>query len=408
MAIRPADEYPAQVDVTAGHPHGKARNAGAFQDGTGTPLEAKWLNDVWGFLQALLAAASIAPSGDPDEVGASDYLDAVRALAVDATVRRNIRRALALRYTNLTGISPSGGGGFVGAVSILAGSESLVAAGGTNTVLMMVDDPTPDTVGGNTGLTEVRKLISSGSRVLAIGAGGNRNVYSTTTGNTWTAGGATALTTTPTDGVWDGTRFVISTEAGKAASSTNGVAWSAATGGSDISDAISFTPDSGLAALGVGTVVAAGGQVDGTKAFAVSTDHGITWALAGSIPSSPDYLVNGYVAGNGGAEIFWLGKPDGINRLDLFVSTDAITWVKRAEIPGFTGNTQPKLLMCQDSGLLLALQDLGTSMGVAASIDGGFIWSEPVYYHSSTNVDQYAVANGRVFCGIGFKASDRI
>jgi len=39
MALRPIDRYPGQVDVAAAYPHGKARNAGAFQDGTGTPLE---------------------------------------------------------------------------------------------------------------------------------------------------------------------------------------------------------------------------------------------------------------------------------------------------------------------------------------------------------------------------------
>lgn len=408
MAIRPIDLYPGQVDAASGYPHGKARNAGAFQDGTGTPLEKRWLNDLWGFLQALLAAGGITPSGVPDEVGASDYVDALRALAIDATVRRNVRRALTMRAVNFTGITPSGGSGFVGAVSILGGSETLIARGGTSNVMMIVDEPLINTAGGDTGLTEVRKLIWNGSRVLAIGAGGNRNAWSTTTGNTWTAGGATGLSATPTDGVWDGTRFVISTNAGAAASSTNGVAWTLATGGSDISDTIDLTPDGGLAALGAGTVLAAGGMNDGTKVFAVSTDHGLTWALAGSIPSSPDYVVNGYIAGNGGAEVFWVGKPNGIDRLDLFVSSDGVTWAKRAEIPGFTGLLKPRLLMCQDTGLLIALQDLGTSMAVAASIDRGFIWSDPVWHRDGSAIEKYAVANGRLVSGAQLGITDRI
>jgi hypothetical protein len=81
MALIPGTRYPAQTDADADYPHGKARNAGSYQDGTGTPLEKDWLNDDWGFKQALLAAASITPSGDPDKVGASQYLDALLALA---------------------------------------------------------------------------------------------------------------------------------------------------------------------------------------------------------------------------------------------------------------------------------------------------------------------------------------
>ena len=82
MALIPSSAYPAQIDTgDAAYPHGKARNAGSFQDGTGTPLEKDWLNDLWGFLQAVLAGASITPSGDPDKVGASQYLDAIKKIA---------------------------------------------------------------------------------------------------------------------------------------------------------------------------------------------------------------------------------------------------------------------------------------------------------------------------------------
>lgn len=82
MALIPSSRYPAQTDTgDAAYPRGKARNAGSFQDGTGTPLEASWLNDLWGFQQALLGAAEITPSGTPDAVGASQYLDALVSLA---------------------------------------------------------------------------------------------------------------------------------------------------------------------------------------------------------------------------------------------------------------------------------------------------------------------------------------
>lgn len=85
MAIRPEDTYPGQtVPADADYPHGSARNITVSGDGTGTPLERTWLNDVWGFLQALLDGASITPSGTPDKVGASDYLDALVTLFASA------------------------------------------------------------------------------------------------------------------------------------------------------------------------------------------------------------------------------------------------------------------------------------------------------------------------------------
>lgn len=81
MAIDPSAEYPGQVATgDAGYPLGKARNEISDGDGTGTPLEALWVMDLWGWQQDLLDRAGIAPSGDPDEVGASDYMDAFDAL----------------------------------------------------------------------------------------------------------------------------------------------------------------------------------------------------------------------------------------------------------------------------------------------------------------------------------------
>lgn len=402
MAVIPSSRYPAQTDTgDSGYPHGKARSSGSFQDGTGTPLNKDWINDLWGFQQALLAAAGITPSGTPDQVGGSQYLEAVRAVARASAVKRS----LVLRSIDVTlsGVTPTPSSSLVGAVSAL-GYWTVVAKAGNNSVFAINESPLPSMSGVTIpGLTSVTKLIRGG-RILAIGDGGNKNAYSTTNGNLWTAGGSTGLSTVPSDGVWDGTEFVISTESGKAAHSTSGVSWANATVGSDIIDVISFTPDGGLAAFSSGAVIAAGGQVSGTKAFAISTDHGQTWALAGSIATSSDYVANGYVAGNGGDEIYWLGKPDAIERLDVFVSTDGATWTKRAEIEGFDGALQPKLYMCQDTGLLVAFQENGNASQVSASLDRGKTWSEIAYY--SEAISQLALARGRIFAGNGYLATD--
>ena len=82
MAIRPSEAYPGQTDTSdaTGYPYGRAQNQVLEGEGTGTPLEAAWLSDLWGFLQALLVAGEITPSDVPDKVGASDYLAALTSV----------------------------------------------------------------------------------------------------------------------------------------------------------------------------------------------------------------------------------------------------------------------------------------------------------------------------------------
>jgi hypothetical protein len=86
----------------------------------------------------------------------------------------------------------------------------------------------------------------------------------------------------------------------------------------------------------------------------------------------------------------------------LWVSTTGATWTKRAEIPGFTGLPKPKLLMCQDTGLLVALQLVSGAYTVSASADRGDSWSSLARYNV-TDAGAVAVANGRVFATIGAK-----
>jgi hypothetical protein len=81
MALDPSAEYPGQVETgDPGYLYGKAQNVTVEGDGTGTPLEKALVNDLFGFQQALLVAANITPSGNPDMVGASDYLLAIYRL----------------------------------------------------------------------------------------------------------------------------------------------------------------------------------------------------------------------------------------------------------------------------------------------------------------------------------------
>jgi hypothetical protein len=83
MAIIPENNYTGKINpADTYYPYGSARNITLPGDGTGTPWEAALVNDLFGFQQALLSKAGITPSGDPDKVGASQYLEALQNIAV--------------------------------------------------------------------------------------------------------------------------------------------------------------------------------------------------------------------------------------------------------------------------------------------------------------------------------------
>lgn len=83
MAIDYSSRYPGQVDTPGdgSYPHGRARNVSAEGAGDGTPWEQDLTNDLFGILQGLLVEAGITPSGVSDQANASQYLEAIRALA---------------------------------------------------------------------------------------------------------------------------------------------------------------------------------------------------------------------------------------------------------------------------------------------------------------------------------------
>ena len=107
MAVSPVAAYPSNVDTSdpAGYPLGKARDVGPPGSGNGTPYTALLHNDVFGFQQALLAAAGLVPTGTPDKVGASQYLQALQTLfAAGAPDVTNFTRTV--NQYDLTAASP--------------------------------------------------------------------------------------------------------------------------------------------------------------------------------------------------------------------------------------------------------------------------------------------------------------
>lgn len=111
MAIRLIEEYPNRVGApTADYPHGVPRNKSTPTATDGTPFEQSWFRDQEGFFQGLMETAGITPSGQPDTVLNSDYLDALNRVtngvievdmggAADVSISTYQGRVAALKLT---------------------------------------------------------------------------------------------------------------------------------------------------------------------------------------------------------------------------------------------------------------------------------------------------------------------
>ena len=81
MAIKIYEQFAPFANPADGdHPYGSFKNDSIPGAEDGTPLDAVWGNDLVGFTDALLAQAGIVPSGQPDTVGNSQRVDAIKQL----------------------------------------------------------------------------------------------------------------------------------------------------------------------------------------------------------------------------------------------------------------------------------------------------------------------------------------
>jgi hypothetical protein len=399
MALIPGTRYPAQTDVAAEYPQGKARNAGTFGDGTGTPLEKDWVNDVWGFLQALLANAAITPSGDPDEVGASDYLDAVSFIAetegaaAAASATSRLRAIQLCKPRLISGVTLS----VVGSLQVVSLGRGFPLIGGSahsGGVPLIVD-------GGDLSLGGVIASITgavggaaydpTGGRIVLVGVGGNRSAYSDDGGATWSAGGD--LGGSGTGLIWNPTysRFQA-LYSNHARFSSNAVAWT---------DVALNNVGRGIGMLPNGNTYVLSGA--GPTAISVSTNGGTSWAAAGAVPNAADMTDRGTIAGAGIDYVYHAGvraSTDGL--VQIARSTDGTTWTTVAEfakINGLSFGVIAGIRQCPDTGTLFVFVGIGAAnMGaIYASVDQGATWSEPLFVYGSYPVSGLSAAHGRIF-----------
>jgi hypothetical protein len=354
-------------------------------------------------------------SGFTDELAARTAGDAFLQSEVDAANAEAMRafgsRVLRLLLVDLTAVTPADTSAALGVLST-ASKGVLVVKGNTNGVFRFLDisiasSGTVTVAAITSGVRALAQNPSSG-RFLAVGIGGVKNAFSDNDGDTWTAGGAFGFGGNPIAAVWDGTDFIVLDNTSSVAHSTNGVAWTPCTGGFD---PINFQANgtTSIALLGTTPFIAGATNTPSVApVFTKSLDHGLTWAVVGSgVPNPSNYVASGGlggIAGNGGSELYWLGN-DGNSQLPLHVSTDGATWTIRSRLPALlvASTAVPRLLMCRDTGLLVAaVTELLGIVAVAVSKDQGRTWSAAFRYNL-TSVDAIGLAKGKVFATIGAK-----
>jgi len=193
MAIDPSTQVTNTNGATAAFPYGSAKDVSTPGAGDGTPALALWVNDNWGFLQAILDEAGLVPTGTPDQVGASQYLDGLKAIAGGGG--RLVKRLLTSGTLTINESANDKVAAYLTSTEIKSGDYLVFAhgAGGSGG-----DKPssTRGGGGGGGGGTDYGVLTINSSTAFVIGAGsptadtaGGDTTISTLTGGGGGGGG---------------------------------------------------------------------------------------------------------------------------------------------------------------------------------------------------------------------------
>jgi hypothetical protein len=400
MALIPGARYPAQTDVAAAYPQGKARNATTFQDGSGTPLERDWVNDLWGFLQSLLASAAIIPSGSPDEVGASQYLAAVQAIAEASAAASFARLDLALLQLRLIDdANPyADTAASLGIARQSNGTLIIVKAGASDVHRFSESDDSGQ--GGIGTITSITSLVTdiaiTTGRTVVIGTGGNRCCFSTNFGTSWSAG--SDLGATPDRIIYNTTqsRFLVSFAAGVNVAQDVDAASTWTNAATTLNSA-----QGGLANFSNGDTLACG--LDGSAAVAISrsTNGGTSWAVAPTVPNPSDYADSGWIDGNGGTTIWHVGAITAVPGQVRICSTDStLNWQLVSTVAmGITLSGKPRILVDNFFNVIVLLGAFSSGTVAMVSRDGGVTWSSRAFYKIRA-LNSFGLAQGRLFSSV--------
>lgn len=78
MSINAQNKYPGRFDpVSSDYPQGKFKNRSSPSSQDGSYMERDWLNDIYGFLGAILRNANVTPNGNVDTAQSSQMYDSL-------------------------------------------------------------------------------------------------------------------------------------------------------------------------------------------------------------------------------------------------------------------------------------------------------------------------------------------
>ncbi len=262
----------------------------------------------------------------------------------------------------------------------------------------------------------VRELASSGTRIVAIGTGGNLNAFTTTAAASgWTAGGA---------GIGNSVQYLVwsppnALSGGGAKFYTGGSTGAAVYSSPDsatiwVARSSVFAAVLGLAVLGGATAnagyVVALGASGGKPRFCLLTDGGAGADFSGTQqpPSASTADAAGSLCGapltDVGDAVYHAMTCDSGARIRLSLSTDGFTWVASSttiEAPlGVVFATTPRLLICKVTGLMVLLcVDNSTGAVVAYASRDFQTWAGPRIINGvvgGVQLSAFAVAAGRL------------
>lgn len=203
MSINAQNKYPGRFDpASADYPQGKFKNRSSPSAQDGSYMEKDWLNDIYGFLGAILRNAGVTPDGVVDTAQSSQMFNALQSVIRSTGTATNvIYLTSSSSYTPAAGVkrvlvevqgAGGGGGGCASTQVNNANSASGGGAGGYAVGLYAVGALTPPVAvtvgtGGSGGTTAGTggtngTASSFGSLVTASGgAGGAGQTSSITT-----------------------------------------------------------------------------------------------------------------------------------------------------------------------------------------------------------------------------------
>ena len=174
MSIKLSDRYPGRFNnPTAGYPQGSFKNRTSPVAKDGSYLEKDWANDKEGFFQSLLSSAGIVANGSVDQVGASQYFDALKKVIGSVTAHKievfstpgvyvwPVPILMQLGIIKPTVYVTAGGGGTGGVPNVSASNIAISGAGGAGGTAKKVVDLT--------GVTSVTITVGAGGVAGAVG-----------------------------------------------------------------------------------------------------------------------------------------------------------------------------------------------------------------------------------------------